>query len=82
MIKVIFVAIVLVATFHSSYGYLEKLEDEEKCLCPRNYEPVCDLDGEVYSNECTFKCVQAAMRRKNVHIEMRPPGTCDLDLQW
>lgn len=33
-------------------------EPEDRCVCPRDYDPVCRSDGKIYENECLMKCAE------------------------
>jgi hypothetical protein len=36
-------------------------EEESSCVCPMNYEPVCGVDNNSYSNGCTAGCADVGV---------------------
>ncbi len=51
--------------------------NEEPCLCPRLYDPVCGIDGESYSNACEADCAQVEVVHEGLCEE---PEECHEDL--
>ncbi|CBZ49823.1 unnamed protein product [Neospora caninum Liverpool] len=39
-------------------------EPQKLCMCPRNFDPECGVDGETYANECARVCEGTALAHK------------------
>lgn len=48
-------------------------EEEDNCICTREYVPLCASDGVTYSNFCFFKC----QKEKDQDLEIEFHGECD-----
>lgn len=44
-----------------------------KCICTREYGPICASNGVTYSNGCEFKCAKV----ENKHLEIQFYGECN-----
>lgn len=51
-------------------------EDQEDCICTREYYPVCGSNNVTYSNPCGLQCAVDREQRKGVHLFMKHFGSC------
>lgn len=58
-------------------GELEN-ENENVCICPMNYTPLCGSDGHTYANECGFNCEKKLIKKP---LEIVHAGECNLRIQ-
>lgn len=47
-------------------------DQDDGCLCTREYFPVCGSDGVMYANKCLLECA----KKKNQHLEVKPLAEC------
>merc|ERR1719476_312611 len=47
-------------------------KEEKRRICTNVYQPVCDEDGNKYSNECMAKCVGADKTRPREQPKSKP----------
>lgn len=55
-----------------SASYYE-VDEEDNCICTREYVPLCGSDGLTYSNFCFFDCE----KERNSYLEIEYDGECD-----
>lgn len=69
------VALLVVAGIGLAVGFPEKYSHDSNnngCICPFIYQPVCGTDGNTYSNSCTLQCAA----KDNECIAFAHSGTC------
>ncbi|XP_014203622.1 uncharacterized protein LOC106635943 [Copidosoma floridanum] len=46
------------------------------CLCPRNYNPVCDNENNQHGNICLFECALKDAQKNGREIKIMMYGEC------
>ncbi|OXU27385.1 hypothetical protein TSAR_013849 [Trichomalopsis sarcophagae] len=46
------------------------------CICPRNYQPVCDNLGKQHNNLCLFNCASEQAMRNGQELTIAKYGEC------